>query len=1496
MAEYQHRSRTFGLRGIRLSRPADLLGEEIYSPFLQKARTYQGYYSVSDNLRGYVDGTISTRPGAALINAAAMPAGAVHSLKELNDDVGPLLSTPTQAYAVFAGAGTKLYADVSTHDAFTEIASGLSGNPLTYIAHRPEQSPQPWLYVHDANKMIKAKASAAADATKSYQWGIAAPVVPLGIALGAPIRKVIDDCEAGTFGGWAASAGALTNEDRVAAVAITYILFDVSNTGWACVNPAAIGEIREGMDLTTSASAETVTVDSVHKAITATTIGSIKYDSGTSGLCTIQLAAPTAELEMDSMLRIAAAENVRVLSVTYGPDGIPSFRCSTTGTRVAGDAVAGLASFRAYFVSNHAAAETLSGKMLKEVTAAAGITTLTRTVALDLSTFGTRPVLPSDLMVVEMTIDNPSLVTEIQIQLDVDASMADFTHNYYFKSISPSDLTPLVQQTLGQLTVQQRVLQRDEIRLGSGLAQKLNQLNLDTTNDVVFPGDILSGGLIADGTPAPDQAATGASQWSVIKIPISELLAGRVGSDTSRGLKDVAKIRISINATAIVTVQVDSWYITGSYGADSVLPNSSGGGVSPYYWIYRYRDSRTGAASAWSPINRNGFSVSRNRITLTPTASSDSQVDKIDYARLGGTLNTFHIIGTGPNSGSFNDDFPDDVAQIGQPVTQEDIQQTIQPFPVVDIPRSGTCDVKGTEVIWKTGDKFNTAAVQANQIVINNIPYHLYTNPQDDQHLSLSENAGTQTGVSFFIADATLGGQVLDAVFGPYGGGDQAIVFFGVRQGVLYWTMGNNPDLCRIDNQVEVTGGSETLMNGIIYGPNAQPILFSNQRIFEIVPDGQGGFAPKLTFGGKGLFARWGLCAGPAIYFIGEDGIYESKGGEAVKISADLGPLLPHDGQVGIAVNGINPPDFTKPEKMRLEFTDNKVKWSFLDTGSAYRTWVYDVLKEGWESRDTYAFGASCHYHVERHGTHQELIGGSDGKVYLSGGTTDNAIAISGHLRTGAEDFGETRTQKQFGDVQIDLNTGGVNVTATILADNYSTSLTPETINTAVRTYYKSDINAGAGIIATNLAIDLTWTGYVVFYEWNPSFILRTDIAIKRATDWFVFPGTKYVRGLVIEADTLGVSRSVKIQADGVDTGITLTVNHSGQVSKPYGFVPFTAHSVRLLPTDTNPWLFFEITKWEFDDYPELQTIYTSILDQEKPGDKYIRGLLLETDTANAVVSVGIWADGVLANTISVQANGRSERDFTFAVPFFARMVQLIPATPIRIFRQIWTFDDYPLLNALITAWDDAGYEGAKFVQGMVLEADTNNLPVVLQVQGDQGALGATVTATHNGRSEIAYPGAGDTWVPFVAHMLRIVPQGNVRLNPPFKVRYVFEPEPELAVRWQTQPTTHDFPNFGHVARVQVPHKSTSDITMTITVDGIDYAYIIPNSAGAYRKTFVTLKAVKGKWWEYKFTSTNPCRIYKKDVAAWGKPFGDLGPYQQLMPFGGSSRADGAAI
>ena len=59
------------------------------------------------------------------------------------------------------------------------------------------------------------------------------------------------------------------------------------------------------------------------------------------------------------------------------------------------------------------------------------------------------------------------------------------------------------------------------------------------------------------------------------------------------------------------------------------------------------------------------------------------------------------------------------------------------------------------------------------------------------------------------------------------------------------------------------------------------------------------------------------------IYFIGKDGIYQTVGGVAQSGTDDtLYALFPHDGIAGRSVNGINPPDFTQPNMMQLEYAD----------------------------------------------------------------------------------------------------------------------------------------------------------------------------------------------------------------------------------------------------------------------------------------------------------------------------------------------------------------------------------------------------------------------------------------------------------------------------------------------------------------------------------------------------------------------------------------------
>jgi hypothetical protein len=99
-----------------------------------------------------------------------------------------------------------------------------------------------------------------------------------------------------------------------------------------------------------------------------------------------------------------------------------------------------------------------------------------------------------------------------------------------------------------------------------------------------------------------------------------------------------------------------------------------------------------------------------------------------------------------------------------------------------------------------------------------------------------------------------------------------------------------------------------------------------------------------------------------------------------------------------------------------------------------------------------------------------------------------------------------------------------------------------------------------------------------------------------------------------------------------------------------------------------------------------------------------------------------------------------------------------------------------------------------------------------------------------------------------------------------------------------------------HVKEVQIAHVSTVDITLLVDVDGGSFERVIPNSGGAYRKTYLILPPNKAKIYSYSLSSTAGFRLFKKDCEVKVKQWGSTGPYLSFNPFGGQHRNDGARI
>lgn len=222
-----------------------------------------------------------------------------------------------------------------------------------------------------------------------------------------------------------------------------------------------------------------------------------------------------------------------------------------------------------------------------------------------------------------------------------------------------------------------------------------------------------------------------------------------------------------------------------------------------------------------------------------------------------------------------------------------------------------------------------------------------------------------------------------------------------------------------------------------------------------------------------------------------------------------------------------------------------------------------------------------------------------------------------------------------------------------------------------------------------------------------------------------------------------------------------------------------------------------------------------------------------------------------------------------------------------------------PSIGRRATDWDDLGYVGAKFIQGIVIRANTDGVAKSLLAQRDSAAGPETMItfdATHTGESQIAYPKASEGWTPFVAELVRL--QGNDDLAWQFLgARWVWEPAPELATEWTTQFTAAGAPGYLQFRDLVVGYEASATVTFGLTYDdGTEETYELPSTGGVYRREYVVLRSGKGKSARFRWTSDEPFRLYKKDISLRLHAWGTAGAYAPLNPFGGPSYESGAQI
>ena len=294
----------------------------------------------------------------------------------------------------------------------------------------------------------------------------------------------------------------------------------------------------------------------------------------------------------------------------------------------------------------------------------------------------------------------------------------------------------------------------------------------------------------------------------------------------------------------------------------------------------------------------------------------------------------------------------------------------------------------------------------------------------------------------------------------------------------------------------------------------------------------------------------------------------------------------------------------------------------------------------------------------------------------------------------------------------------------------------------------------------------------------------------------------------------------------------------------------------------------------------------------------YITDLGLYIGPATALYTNPILAGRIAASETTLEGRKSIVIDFDSGAGLYARDFETVFTWPIGMgtVLDVWQpslLEQPESVFGRAGDWDNAGNPGAKYIQGIVVEANSFNIPKTFQLQSADDLSFHTLNecpATFNLQSEKAFSCA-----PFVAHSARWISSDGVAWEV-FGTRLVFQPFPEMTLNWQTELSSLGLIGWGHVREINLPHISTANLTLVLTFDFWPTITInVPNSGGLQVKTKITIPPNKFKLIGFRVYSTAGFRVFASDLEVKVKQWGSTGPYDILKPFGGQG-SSGAAV
>lgn len=237
------------------------------------------------------------------------------------------------------------------------------------------------------------------------------------------------------------------------------------------------------------------------------------------------------------------------------------------------------------------------------------------------------------------------------------------------------------------------------------------------------------------------------------------------------------------------------------------------------------------------------------------------------------------------------------------------------------------------------------------------------------------------------------------------------------------------PETWGVDDFVDLLPGDGESISNLVAWQNYL-FVFKKTKFFVFYgnsTDSTGGavFNYRTVGNGVGSFnSAAAVVADDGVYFVGNDGLYRTTGGDAERVGRSLDPFFRGVSHVTLGTFSL---------VQSSGFFEGRIYLSIKNTANAYWTLVYDIASDAWLVWDlgVSGFASFTPAAVTRPALHFGHISGLRIGYVDTTSTTDNGSAIDSYYATGFSDLGAPMTEKVVREVLLD-GTGSVGISMAV--------------------------------------------------------------------------------------------------------------------------------------------------------------------------------------------------------------------------------------------------------------------------------------------------------------------------------------------------------------------------------------------------------------------------------------------------------------------------------